>query len=97
MTWLSVCHPEQEPALSEVEGAHARVEGPLLCRHTDTAKRPFRKQPAASLGLFAALALATGAAAVVSLSWGCTLMVRETSLAIHNPVEEAKIGSRPAS
>jgi hypothetical protein len=25
----SACHPEREPALSVVEGAHARVEGPL--------------------------------------------------------------------
>jgi hypothetical protein len=36
----------------------------------------------------AALAILTGAAAVIGLSWGCTLMVRETRLAIHNLAEE---------
>ncbi len=42
----------------------------------------------------AALAILTGAAAVVGLSWGCALMVRETRLAIHNLAEEAKISSQ---
>jgi hypothetical protein len=41
----------------------------------------------------AALAILTGAAAVVGLSWGCALMVRETRLAVHNLAEEAKISS----
>ena len=39
----------------------------------------------------AALAILTGAAAVAGLSWGCSLMVRETRLAIHNLAEEAQI------
>ena len=36
-------------------------------------------------------AILTGAAAVAGLSWGCSLMVRETRLAIHNLAEEAQI------
>ncbi|MGZ4817254.1 MAG: DUF2721 domain-containing protein [Terriglobales bacterium] len=42
----------------------------------------------------AALAIVTGAAAVIGLSWGCALMVRETRLAVQNLAEEVKIGSR---
>ena len=42
----------------------------------------------------AGLAILTGAAAVVGLSWGCTLMVRETRLAVQNLAEEAKISSK---
>jgi hypothetical protein len=41
----------------------------------------------------AALAIMTYAAAVVGLSWGCALMVRETRLAVQNLAEEAKISS----
>ncbi len=43
----------------------------------------------------AALAILTGAAAVEGLSWGCTLLVRETRLAVQNLAEEAGISSRP--
>ena len=39
----------------------------------------------------AALAILSGAAAVVGLSWGCALMVRETRLAVQNLAEEAGI------
>jgi len=42
----------------------------------------------------AALAIATGAAAVVGLSWGCALMVRETRLAVQSLAEEIGISSR---
>jgi hypothetical protein len=42
----------------------------------------------------AAIAILTGAAAVVGLSWGCALMVRETRLAVHNLAEEAGISSK---
>ena len=42
----------------------------------------------------AALAILTGAAAVVGLSWGCALMVRETRLAVQNLAKEARISSR---
>ena len=41
----------------------------------------------------AALAILTGAAAVAGLSWGCSLMVRETRLAIQNLAEEAQMTS----
>jgi hypothetical protein len=41
----------------------------------------------------AALAVLTGASAVVGLTAGCTLMVRETQLAVQSLAEEAK--SRP--
>jgi uncharacterized MAPEG superfamily protein len=41
----------------------------------------------------AALAILTGAAAVVGLSWGCGLMVRETRLAVQYLAEEARISS----
>jgi hypothetical protein len=43
----------------------------------------------------AALAILTGAAAVVGLSWGCVLMVRETQLAVQNLAEEAKATTAP--
>ncbi len=39
----------------------------------------------------AALAVLTGASAVVGLAWGCVLMVRETQIAVHNLEEEARI------
>jgi hypothetical protein len=39
----------------------------------------------------AALAIVTGASAVVGLAWGCVLMVRETRLAVQNLAEEAKV------
>lgn len=39
----------------------------------------------------AALAMVTGASAVVGLTCGCALMVRETTLAVKNLAEEAKI------
>lgn len=42
----------------------------------------------------AALAILTGAAAVVGLSWGCVLMVRETRLAVQNLAEEARISRK---
>jgi hypothetical protein len=42
----------------------------------------------------AALAIVTGAAAVIGLSWGCALMVRETRLAVRNLAEEARISSQ---
>jgi hypothetical protein len=39
----------------------------------------------------AGLAMLTGASAVVGLSWGCALMVRETTLAVKYLAEEARI------
>ena len=39
----------------------------------------------------AALAVLTGASAVMGLSLGCVLMVRETQLAVKSLEEEAKI------
>jgi hypothetical protein len=45
----------------------------------------------------AALAIATGTCAIVGLVLGCTLMVRETRLAVQNLAEEAAIQSRQHS
>ena len=42
----------------------------------------------------AALAVLTGASAVLGLASGCVLMVRETQLAVRNLAEEAKIRAR---
>jgi Protein of unknown function (DUF2721) len=42
----------------------------------------------------AAIAILTGASAVVGLAFGCVLMVRETQLAVHILAEEAKIQAR---
>lgn len=42
----------------------------------------------------AALAVLTGASAVLGLASGCVLMVRETQLAVQNLAEEAKIRAR---
>ncbi len=42
----------------------------------------------------AALAVLTGASAVLGLASGCVLMVRETQLAVHNLAEEAKTRAR---
>lgn len=42
----------------------------------------------------AALAVVTGASAVVGLAWGCVLMVRETQLAVRVLAEEAKLRAR---
>lgn len=39
----------------------------------------------------AAIAIATGASAVIGLVFGCFLMVRETQLAVHNLAEEARL------
>jgi len=44
--------------------------------------------------LAAGLAMVTGASAVVGLASGCALMVRETTLAVRNLTEEAKIRAR---
>ena len=44
----------------------------------------------------AALALLTGASAVVGLAIGCTLMVNETRLAVQSLAAEAEIRIRPA-
>jgi hypothetical protein len=41
--------------------------------------------------LGAALAVLTGASAVLGLTFGCVLMVRETQLAVQNLTEEAKL------
>jgi len=45
----------------------------------------------------AALAILTGASAVLGLSAGCVLMVRETQLAVYYLTEEAKLRARPFS
>jgi hypothetical protein len=42
----------------------------------------------------AALAVLTGASAVLGLASGCVLMVRETQLAVRNLAEEARIRAR---
>jgi hypothetical protein len=44
--------------------------------------------------LGAALAVVTGASAVVGLTFGCVLMVRETQLGVQNLTEEAKLRAR---